>query len=118
MADLTDHPQSTVFVDELFDELLEYPSSLREEMLVHRCDDPSLQDEVRALLRAADALPAPVLHDDTPKEGDRIAHYRLEKALSRGLRECLDSVRHEAAVVTALKVFHGVGFDEDRRWTR
>ena len=61
MSELTDRRPSTVFVDELFDELLDYPSSLREEMLVHRCDDPSLQQEVRALLDAADALPAPIL---------------------------------------------------------
>jgi serine/threonine protein kinase len=108
MADLTDHTQSTVFVDELFDELLDYPSSLREEMLVHRCDDPSLQDEVRALLRAADALPAPVVRDDTPKEGDRIAHYRLEKALGRGASGSVwTAFDTKLQSWTALKVFHG-----------
>ena len=99
---------STVFIDDLFDELLDLSEEAREEALVVRCAEGSVQDEVRALLHAADALSQPKERPERPTSGDRIAHYRLETCLGEGASGSVwTAYDTKLQSWTALKVFHG-----------
>lgn len=108
MKEITFPRPSTVFVDDLFDELLDLSEEAREEALNLRCVDDTLQDEVRALLEAADALSEPHVQQDRPTTGDRIAHYRLETCLGEGASGSVwTAYDTKLQSWTALKVFHG-----------
>ncbi len=94
-----------VFVDELFDELMDLPPDEREAALERRTADDSVRAEVRALLSVAEEPPA-----ETPAltEGDHIGHYRLGRTLGTGASGSVwTAFDTRLESWTALKLFHG-----------
>ena len=75
-----------VFVDELFDQLMDLPVDERLATLDEQTADDSIRAEVRALLAMAGQAPPP--REGTaavePEEGWKIQHYRLGRALGSG----------------------------------
>jgi serine/threonine protein kinase len=96
-----------VFVDELFDDLMDLPADERLAALERRTADESIRNELRALLAIAGDLPVPK-PAAPPAPGDTIDHYRLGTNLGVGASGSVwTAYDTRLQAWTALKLFHG-----------
>ena len=73
----------SVYVDDVFEEVLALPKAQREAAIEERCaGHPSLASEVRALLAAEEAHPEP--SPDVVRAGAKLGRYQLDACLGKG----------------------------------
>ena len=99
----------SLYVDELFDEIVRLPAELREAAIVERCAGwPVVEKEVRALLDVHAEGEAPTEVDLSP--GAKLDRFELEELLGRGATASVwRAWDHRLQTYTALKVLDPAG---------